>query len=70
MSARCYEFGDPSEILERRQRNKARDIAELIFKLPEAMWEQKLSLMKPGWRSDVETYLKALKRQRAIDGRA
>jgi hypothetical protein len=62
-SARGYEFGDPSEILERRQRIKAREIAELIFKLPEAMWEDKLSLMKPEWREDVREYLSSMKQR-------
>lgn len=66
MTARGYDFRDPCEILERRQRKKAREIAELIFKLPEAMWEDKLSLMRSEWRQAVEPYLNAMKRQRAV----
>lgn len=65
MTARGYDFHDPCEILERQQRIKAKEIAKLIFKLPEAMWENKLSLMKPEWQSDVRLHLKALKQQRA-----
>ena len=67
MSARGYEFGDPCQILERRQQDKAREIAELIFKIPENIWPGKLSMMKPEWRDQVQFYLNALKQRRTME---